>query len=80
MHEIVFHGNGGFDWHTVYNMPIWLRRFTASSIKEHYEKEKEAQEEAHRKAKGIENATSQNTKILKPAIKSPTYSTKASTK
>lgn len=61
-------------------MPIWLRRFTAASIKEHYEREKEAQEEAHKRAQGIENATPQNTKLARPAIKSPTYSTKASTK
>ena len=25
IHEIVFHGQGGYDWETVYNMPIWLR-------------------------------------------------------
>jgi hypothetical protein len=25
IHQIVFYGNGGYDWHTVYNMPIWLR-------------------------------------------------------
>jgi len=61
-------------------MPIWLRKFTAASIKEHYEKQKELQEEAHKKAQGIENATPQNTQIARPNIKSPTYSTKASTK
>ena len=37
IHEIVFHGNGGYDWHTIYNMPIWLRHFTFNRIKEHYE-------------------------------------------
>ena len=39
LHEIVFHGNGGYDWDTVYNMPIWLRKFTFLKIKEFYEEQ-----------------------------------------
>jgi hypothetical protein len=42
IHQIVFHGKGGYDWHTVYNMPIWLRRFTFNEIKKHFEEENEA--------------------------------------
>jgi hypothetical protein len=42
IHQIVFHGNGGYDWHTVYNMPIWLRRFTFNEIKKHFEEENES--------------------------------------
>lgn len=38
IHEIVFYGNGGYDWNTIYNMPIWLRKFTFSQIQEHYNK------------------------------------------
>jgi len=37
IHEIVFHGQGGYDWETVYNMPIWLRKFTFHQMKKHYE-------------------------------------------
>lgn len=37
IHEIVFHGNGGYNWDTVYNMPTWLRKFTFNKLKEHYE-------------------------------------------
>ncbi len=37
IHEIVFHGQGGYDWETVYNMPIWLRKFTFHKMKTHYE-------------------------------------------
>lgn len=44
IHEIVFHGGGGYDWHTIYEMPIWLRTFTFNSLKEHYDKIKEQQE------------------------------------
>ena len=42
IHEIVFHGKGGYDYFTVYNMPIWLRNYTYSQIKEFYEKETKA--------------------------------------
>jgi len=42
IHEVVFHGNGGYDFHTVYNMPIWLRNFTFKKLEEHYKKEQEA--------------------------------------
>jgi hypothetical protein len=52
IHQIVFHGNGGYDWHTIYDMPIWLRRFTFNEIKRHYDEEKSA----------IENKTSKGTK------------------
>ena len=44
IHQIVFHGNGGYDWNTVYNMPLWLRRWTFNEIKKFYEEEKEAVE------------------------------------
>jgi len=40
----VFHGNGGYDWETVYNMPLWLRRITFTLMKEHYDKEAEENE------------------------------------
>ena len=39
IHEIVFHGQGGYDWETVYNMPIWLRKFTFNRMREYYEKQ-----------------------------------------
>lgn len=32
IHEIVFHGGGGYTWEQVYNMPIWLRRFTWNKL------------------------------------------------
>ena len=40
IHQIVFHGKGGYDWETVYSMPIWLRRFTFSEIQKYYTEEK----------------------------------------
>ena len=44
IHQVVFHGKGGYDWHTVYNMPIWLRRFTFMEIQKYYDEEKSAYE------------------------------------
>lgn len=42
IHEIVFHGKGGYDYITVYNMPLWLRKFTFTQIKDYYEAEQSA--------------------------------------
>ena len=42
IHEIVFHGQGGYDWDTVYNMPLWLRRFTFNEIRTYYEQQNES--------------------------------------
>jgi len=42
IHDIVYHGNGGFDWHTVYNMPIWLRNFTYKRIANYVEEQNKA--------------------------------------
>ena len=45
IHEIVFHGQGGYDWDTVYNMPIWLRKFTFNKMREYYEEKNASQNE-----------------------------------
>lgn len=42
IHEIVFFGQGGYDWPTIYNMPIWLRKFTYSKIADYNKKQSEA--------------------------------------
>ena len=85
IHEIVFHGNGGFDWNTVYSMPIWLRKYTFSQIQKHYDNEKEVNEKAQNNDKttlidssGNVNKSGFN-KTAKP-ITPPTYITKASKK
>ena len=45
VHEIVYFGNGGYDWETVYNMPLWLRRFTFSEIQSYRTKLNSKQDE-----------------------------------
>ena len=46
IHEIIFHGHGGYDYQTIYNMPIWLRNFTFNKIKEYYENQNQEQKKA----------------------------------
>jgi hypothetical protein len=75
IHEIIFHGNGGYDWHTIYTMPIWLRNFTYKKLEEHYKK----QEEANNK---VNNQLKNNSKdIQRPNINpSNVYNTSMPTK
>lgn len=67
IHEIVFHGKGGYTWDNVYNMPIWLRRFTFEKIQEYYEKRNTQSEDQNPKQKPIKG----------PDIQ-PSYNVKAS--
>ena len=60
IHEIVFHGNGGYDWHTLYNMPIWLRNFTFKKIEEWYKKQEEAQNKANNQLKNTKEIARPN--------------------
>lgn len=69
IHEIVFHGKGGYSWTEVYNMPIWLRTFTFKKLKDWYAEKNEAEQAAQKQA---------NRKS--PKIKQPAYRTRASTK
>ena len=45
IHEIIFHGNGGYDYYTVYNLPVWLRKFTFSKLQDYYTKQAESQKQ-----------------------------------
>ena len=81
IHEIVFHGKGGYDWNTIYNMPIWLRKFTFNKIKEFYEKEAEANQKASKGSntldlaspnkipEAVKNVVKNNPTGKKPSIK-----------
>lgn len=75
IHEIVFHGNGGYDWHTIYSMPIWLRNFTFDRIKEFYDEQSanNKAEESWVSGDAKQVASQNKTKV-------PSYVTKASKK
>ena len=83
IHEIVFHGKGGYDWETIYNMPIWLRKFTFNKIKSYYDGVDKSQKKANSKGTDIDLNSSKTPNIPPQAFKppsAPTYVTKKSKK
>lgn len=76
IHEIVFYGNGGYDWITVYDMPIWLRNLTFNLINTHYEKQNAANNNEESWLSGEARSEAAKNK----QIKVPSYVTKASKK
>jgi hypothetical protein len=65
IHEIVFHGNGGYSWETVYNMPTWLRRFTFNKLREYYDDKQNASKN--------EDLATQSKKIKEGKIDVPSH-------
>ena len=63
-------------------MPIWLRKFTTEKIREQYEKEAEAQQEAMEKASGVQRASAPVTSRVEilQAVQNATYNTKVAKK
>ena len=86
IHEIVFWGQGGYSYDVIYDMPVWLRKFTFSQLKQHYEKQNGRDDQetnfqksiAAMKQAKIDNIIPSQTK--NPPKKQPTYTTKASKK
>tara|TARA_B110000444_G_scaffold93475_1_gene88270 strand:+ start:1066 stop:1224 length:159 start_codon:yes stop_codon:yes gene_type:complete len=48
---LIFHGNGGFNFTDVYNMPVWARKFYIGKIVEFRQEEKKAYDKESVKAK-----------------------------
>ena len=59
--DLIYHGNGGFSFSDVYNMPIWARKFYTNKIVEFKEFER----------KSYEKQSKQNTKKV-DTLKYPT--------
>jgi len=82
IHEILFYGQGGYNYDVVYNMPIWLRKFTFNKIKSYYDKinNQENQDNVQKSITAMKSAGA--TKNITPTgkITPPTYVTKASKK
>jgi hypothetical protein len=85
IHEIVFHGKGGYTWFDVYNMPTWLRKYTFNEIKTYYDRENEEYQKA--KNPNSRNVVDSDGKVSVPdfmknqkAPPPPSYITKASKK
>ena len=62
IHDLVYHGNGGFIHSEVYNMPIWMRQYHIKKINEYLVK----QQEEVKKQKGQSNVG--DNKLSRPNI------------
>lgn len=51
IHDIVYHGNGGYDYYTIYNMPNWLRKYTWKEINDFVLERNKAQKSSNEKGK-----------------------------
>lgn len=71
LHEIVFYGKGGYNWETVYHLPLWLRRFIYSEINKHYRREADAINKAN---SGGSQELSKSSKA--PAVRKPDVTVK----
>ena len=57
IHDLIYHGKGGFIHSEVYNMPIWLRHFHINKINKYHEKQNEE----------IEKQNKQNSNSVTPS-------------
>jgi len=71
IHEIVFHGKGGYDWYTIYNMPIWLRKYTFKLISDFYKEETESIKKAQ-EGKDKKSLINSDGKVSSPNFKNTT--------
>ena len=68
LHDICFHGKGGYSFDIIYEFPIWLRRYIHRSMIEFYENEN----------KQTQKSSGQQSLLDNGKLKAPDYSTKAS--
>lgn len=56
VHDLTYHGGGGFIYSDVWNMPIMTRRYHIQKINEFLEKKAEAEKKAMNSSSGKVNA------------------------
>ena len=72
VHDLVYHGGGGFIHSEVYNMPTWMRKFHILRINKHVKEKNEEMEKAQKQANPNPNKS-----IQRPNVKpSSTYNFK----
>ena len=70
IHEIVFHGQGGYKWVDVYSMPIWLRQWTYNEINTYYQEQNKQAEQANQPKNSLVNSDGKvNVKAFQQASK-----------
>ncbi len=70
VHDLIYHGRGGFPYDTVYNMPIVYRRYHIQKIQEYLDKKAEVEEKAQTKS------TSSKPSVSKPNIPQADFTSK----
>jgi len=70
VHDLVYHGGGGFIYSEVYNMPIQTRKFHIRKINDHIEKQNEEYEKT-RKGSQITNSK----QLARPNISQADFTT-----
>lgn len=68
IHDICFWGQGGYDFSTVYNLPVWLRKFILLQLRQHYDKTNNSEENNLKKS--IETMKNNNFQTPPPVSKS----------
>jgi hypothetical protein len=71
VHDLIYHGRGGFPYDTVYNMPVIYRRYHIQKINEYLEKKAEAEEKAMKKS-----SVSSNKLLARPNIPQADFTSK----
>ena len=80
IHDICYNGNGGYDYYTIYDMPIWLRNLTYKLIAEQKEREREAYSKKFDNGNKIDFNKPKEAKQSYSKVDVPSYVTKASKK
>lgn len=73
IHEIVFHGNGGYDWGTIYSLSIPLRRFIYTKIVDHYQTKNKTSKQKDSKTTTLVNPDGTINKSKATQLKVPKY-------
>jgi hypothetical protein len=50
---LIYHGNGGFTFSDVYNMPIWARKYYIKQIVDFKKEQKKAYDDQAKKIKNL---------------------------
>jgi hypothetical protein len=81
IHDICYHGNGGYNYDIIYDMPIWLRKLTYNFIVEQKQQESEAYKpKAKQGTQQIDMANPNKAKQIMKQSNEFAYKTKASKK
>ena len=72
VHDLVYHGRGGFPYETVYNMPIPYRKYHIRKIQDYLDKKAEAEEQASKKT-----SSSSSKPLARPNVPQADFTSKA---